>query len=300
MHAVDPSSSATAGPPLELRERVRARRDELTVLPAIAAEALQASQQPDCPLGVFASLIERDAKLAADILAMANSSVFSPGRPVVSLNQAVLRLGFRNCRNLILASSIASLMRRISLDQQWVRDILWRHSLLTAIHCHALNRELRLGFEGEEFTAGLIHDIGRTVLAVVIPEEFERFDPVDFVEMGEHLTRERAALGTDHAELGGWFVRESQLPEALADVVAHHHESRPSSRLVALTAAGDHLSNHLQRYLDPSAYVPEENTGIAALAELGVPRAEERFREMAASILENAAVDLVELTRRMS
>jgi HD-like signal output (HDOD) protein len=119
------------------------------------------------------------------------------------------------------------------------------------------------------------------------------------VESAETLAHERTIIETDHAEFGAWFVRRSGLPDSLAEVVLGHHDCRSSDKLVALTAAADHMANHLQMYLEPDAYVPEDNPGVQRLAELGDPRIMERFKKEAATILETSANDLVELTRRM-
>lgn len=294
-----PPDLQTPMPPAALCERLLTHSDELTVLPAVATEALELARDPDCSISRFSSLVERDVKLAADILAMANSAIYARGQAVASLNQAVLRLGFRHCKNLILSSSLSSLMQRVTLEQQWIRDILWRHSLVTAILGHHLNLALATSFDGEEFIAGMIHDLGRMLLAVSCPETYERIDPLTFIESNETLTHERAIVETDHAEFGAWFVRRSGLPESLADVVLGHHDCASAGKLVALTAAADHMANHLQMYLEPDAYVPEDNPGVRRLVELGDAKVALRFKKEAAFILETSANDLVELTRRM-
>jgi HD-like signal output (HDOD) protein len=294
-----PPELKTSSPPVALCERLLAHSDELTVLPAVATEALELARDPDCSISSFSGLVERDVKLASDILAMANSAMYARGQVVKSLNQAVLRLGFRHCKNLILSSSLSSLMQRVTLEQQWIRDILWRHSLVTAILGHHLNQTLGTSFDGEEFIAGMIHDLGRMLLAVACPENYEQIDSLTFVESHETLAHERGIIETDHAEFGAWFVRRSGLPDSLAEVVLGHHDCQSSDKLVALTAAADHMANHLQMYLEPDAYVPEDNPGVRRLVELGDAKIAERFKKEAASILETSANDLVELTRRM-
>jgi HD-like signal output (HDOD) protein len=296
---LSPPELQRVGPPQALCERLLARSDELTVLPAVATEAIELARDPDCSISRFSALVERDLKLASDILSMANSAMYARGHSVTSLNQAVLRLGFRHCKNLILSSSLSSLMQRVTLEQQWIRDILWRHSLVTAILGHHLNQALGTAFDGEEFIAGMIHDLGRMLLAVACPESYEQIDSLTFVETAETLSHERKIVETDHAEFGAWFVQRSGLPESLADVVRGHHDCRDAGKLVALTAAADHMANHLQMYLEPDAYVPEDNPGILRLVELGLPKAAICFKAEAASILETSANDLVELTRRM-
>jgi len=286
-------------PSLDIQERLRRQENELVVLPAAAAEALRLSQDPDCSIAQFAALVERDLKLAADILSLANSAIYSPPTPVGSLQQAVSRLGFQQCKSLIITSSMTSLMKRLGFEQQWIRDVLWRHSLTTAIIAHHLNRTLAIGLQGEEFTDGLIHDFGRTLFAIAFPEKFDEIDPLNFEESDDVGVRERAITGIDHSHLGAWFVERSGLPEAFVEVALLHHDCGDASRLTALTAAADHLANHLQKYLAPEEYNPAENPGIRRLVELTGDKAATRFRKSAVTILEDSAQDLVELTRRL-
>lgn len=240
-------------PPKELVHALRKCADELRMLPAVAMEALQIVKKPECSISEFTAVVRRDVKLTADILKIANSALYSPVSPVLDLNRCVLRVGFRECQYLILAASIASLMNRVSMADAPTRETLWRHSFTTALLATRINRALKLGFEGEEFTAGLLHDFGRFLVAITMPEEFADFDPLNFEESPEMLLQEFEVAGTDHCRLGAWFARNNQLPPAIVSVILHHHEpelAEQHQRLAALIAVADHLANHLQRFGD--------------------------------------------------
>ncbi|MCA9061315.1 MAG: HDOD domain-containing protein, partial [Planctomycetaceae bacterium] len=171
---------------IELPAAIATRVEEgcrgLQMLPAVAREALEIARDPNCSILEFTTLVERDVKLAADILAMSNSVIYSAGRAISNLHQAVVRLGFRQCKNLILSTSAASLMSAVTMEQEWIREILWKHGFLTAILSIHVNRLLNVGFRGEEFTAGLMHDWGRTMVASCLPELFPKADDLSFVE----------------------------------------------------------------------------------------------------------------------
>ena len=284
--------------PDDVRQRLHSKVQDLNMLPAVAAQAVEIAKDPNCAIGEFASVVERDTKLAADILAMANSVMHAPTSPIVSLHQAIVRLGFRQCRNLIFSSSMASLMQGMSMEEERIREILCRHSFVTAMTELHLNRALNVGFQGEEFTAGLMHDIGRTLLAVCFPDQFAEIDPLDFEESPEILDHERAQIGTDHCELGVWFALFNHLPAALIDTARYHHSPERSHehvRLVALTAACDHLANHLQHYGSPENYDPSENVAVETLEAHGVHHAVSRFEEIHVAIMESAARDATEM-----
>lgn len=261
-------------PSKEIRVHLLWKIGQLQMLPSLAIKALDMAKRPNCSIQQFSALIKRDQTLAADMLKMANSMVYSRGLPIPSLTRAVSRLGLEQCKNLIMASSANSLMVELTMTDLWIREALWRHGFLTAKIASLLNQSLKLGFQGEEFTAGLIHDIGRILMAVLAPTDFAKSDKLDCDEgaaegQQELLKREERMFGTNHCILGGWFVEYSGLPQSLADAVRYHHtysyemDDRP---LVGLTALADHMANHMQLTKKADGYDPESNPALDFLA----------------------------------
>ncbi|MFK7737133.1 MAG: HDOD domain-containing protein [Pirellulaceae bacterium] len=258
----------------EVKERVLDSVGEISVLPSVAAEALQMARDPECSTAAFALLIEKDIKLAAEILAFSNSPLLGGRNNTTSLKHAVVRLGFRQCRNLIMSSCASSLMKELDLEEEWIREILWHHSHTTATACTILNRVFDLGFNGEEFTTGLLHDFGRLLFAIAQPDEFREIDKLDMLNDELQLQRERKALSIDHCEIAAWFFRYSHLPEDIVRVIELHHTDSTTlldqdpqlAKLVALVRAGDHLANHIQTSENPSEYDAESNDGLRELA----------------------------------
>lgn len=269
------------------------------MLPAVGTQAIEIAKQPDCCMQEFAALVERDAKLATDVLSMANSAMYSPGRPILGLSQAVIRLGFQECRNLIYSSGMKSLMNKLTPDAQAVREALCRHGFVTALLSLRLNHLLRIGCRGEEFTVGLMHDFGRTLLAVAFPEKFRQVDTLSFDEDGyESVRDERRALGVDHCRLGAWFAQKNKLPGPIIEAIQLHHVPERAvlnPRLTALTALSDHIANHIQRDLPAAAYDVRENAGIAALSKCGLPDAGAKLKSCITSLIDEVASDAAEL-----
>src|SRR5579871_1883711 len=103
----DALSTSAQSLPEAVMERLRLRSNNLRMLPAIATQALEVAKDPNCSITEFAAVVERDATLAADILRLSNSILFAASKNVLNLHQAVVRIGFRQCKNLILASSFS-------------------------------------------------------------------------------------------------------------------------------------------------------------------------------------------------
>lgn len=297
------SSVADTAPLLLLPPHVQQRLEAngpLPVLPWLAVRAVKVSEDPDCSINEFVSLIERDVSLLSGILSFANSAFYSGGKPISNVRQAVIRLGIRTCRNLILTSCISSLMGRMSMKQEWIRESLARHGYVTAAICLSLNQHLQLGYDGEEFTAGLVHDIGRTILASCFSDEFQEFDALTFEESSATVDHEFSVIGTSHTEAGAYFAAKSGLPPVLIEVIRYHHNPEHATgdrRLVALVTAADDIANHLQRFDTPENYEAATNKGLILLERLGVPNAVARISADATEILKDADTVAGNMTR---
>ncbi|MFK7821644.1 MAG: HDOD domain-containing protein [Planctomycetaceae bacterium] len=278
-------------PPESLRGALFARIEGFSMLPSVAAEALELSKDPDCDGAKFGRIVERDVALTSEVLSLANSVLFAGNHPVVTVEHAMVRLGLRQCRNLILSSSAASLMKILPVGHEWVREVLWQHSVATATASTHLNRALQLGFQGEEYTAGLLHDFGRMLLAIAAPRGFKEADLLDFEESAMTLEQERAVMGTDHAAFGAWFAEQSDLPTSLVAAIGWHHSpavDHADQILIALTAAADHIANYIQSHGSADGYRPEENHGIAEFRA----STKQRFFALAESLVDAIAKDV--------
>lgn len=262
---------------------------KLPLLPATASQALSLARDESTKLPDFARLVERDVTLASSLLKLANNPLFSPGRPVDTLEQAVVRVGLRECQNLILAASMRNLFQQTDPVTKGHCSVLWQHCFLTACFCRRLNQELRFDYKGEEFTAGLLHDLGRILLAVTLGDQFEMVDPMTFREESDLLDRERGTLETDHCQLGTAYAKENRFPAATIAAIRHHHDlyqSQDHRGLIGLVAASDHLANHLQRREKPEDYNLEENPGFQFLTRGWNPEQIQTIRQAIPRLIE--------------
>ncbi len=260
----------------------------MPTMPDVATRAMALANDPRTDAAHFARLIEGDAAIATDLLRIANSAIYSGAHPAVKLPQAVVRLGMFPCKNLIIAICMKSLIWNMTGEERLQCEGLWHHGYVTGCLCRQINRSYRLMFAGEEFSAGLLHDMGRVLLLLADPDCFTRTDAMDFHEEPGLLERERAAIGIDHCALGGWFGEQSKLPEVLIQAMRFHHEpslSEHSTRLATLVATADHMANHLQRGEEADTYYPEENPGLADLWARWPEGRKERFLDEIPSMM---------------
>lgn len=251
-------------------EKALGELSKLPLMPYAAQQAMALASKKEPDISEFTRLLERDVTLATSILKLANSPIFSWGRNIDSIEQAVIRLGIKECRNLLMAASMANLYQQSSPASKAYCAILWKHCFLTACFTRRLGQELKCDFYGEEFTAGLLHDLGRVLLGITMPDEIRRTDRLDFVEADGLLDFERDVLGTDHCEFGMHYAQQNKLPLPVITAVGYHHryeEAKDHHAILGLVITADHMANAVQRGEPIEKYDMTQNPGLPVMAK---------------------------------
>lgn len=249
---------AAPGEPLDDAEVAR-RIHELPPLPQALAEALRVVRRDDLSTATCVRAIEQDAVLAAAVLRLANSPFYGACGRVSSVGDAVRLLGLRTVSGVVVAVS----MRRTLA--QWRDDdgrfqAYWRHAVATATAARELAPTA--GADPDEaFLTGLLHDLGRLVMAVFSPGQARlalaraRADDIDLREAETQL------LGRRHDDVGAAVARHWQLPDAIVSAIALHHAPGAASApgvipLEALIHVADAITHALDLVGDPAEAVP--------------------------------------------
>lgn len=272
-----------------LEQKVLALVGNMPTMPDIAMRAIAIADDPHIAFADFARLIEGDVAIATALLRIANSAYYGGGPRAAKLHNVVVRLGMFQCKNLIVAVGMKSLLWKMAGDEKTQCEALWHHGYVTGCLCHRLSRAFRLMLDDSAFTAGLLHDLGRILLFLADPECFARAGGMDFQEAPGVLQRERTAIGIDHCALGGWFGEHSNLPDTLIQAMRFHHDpAEAPGNLVALVATADHIANHLQRGESIETYSAQENPGLAHLWEQWPPARKDRLLGELARLIEES------------
>lgn len=292
-----------ANPPakaaFDLRDLVKEldRVDTFPTLSDTVVRAMAMANNADATLADFTAVVRRDGSVTASVIKMANSAAFNTGTTVKDVHQAVVRLGLRRCFNLLSSIGMRNMFQQYSPDVQNRCEGLLRHSLFTANLASNLNKTLKAGFTGEEFTASLLHDIGRLIIIIKVPEGIIDY-PTDAQEDEGVLDFERKFLGTDHCNLGSLFAIKNQLPAAISSAIFNHH--RPHAEkdhrpLVGIVGLADHLANHIQFSHKLADYNPESSAAYQQLT----PRWTEKYHVAFRWALKDIVVNSLAQTRAM-
>jgi putative nucleotidyltransferase with HDIG domain len=191
--------------------------------PKILPQLLQLLNQPDTDSGQVVDLIAIDPSLTAGVLQLCNSAFFASGSPASDIQEAITRLGFRQVFQLVASISGA---RALSPPQKGYgidAGELWQHSVTAAVAAQIMARDT-----GDDdsliFTATLLHDIGKLVLAEALEHIYAKV--IEEIETNQYslLETEKKLLGVQHAEIGGRLLSRWKFPENLVAAVWHHHQ----------------------------------------------------------------------------
>jgi len=169
-------------------------------------------------------IIKFDNRLTALTLKIPNSSQFGLSRNIDSISTAVTLVGARKIMN--IAQEIYSKMYLDRPLSGYESDGMWQHSLRTALAAAELAPFCVKPYNREQaFTAGILHDIGKTVLSDFLGNTSRRFiDSIDTHTLHNYLEAETSQLGTDHTHVGEMLARTWKLPEFICQAIAHHHK----------------------------------------------------------------------------
>lgn len=186
-----------------------------------------------------AHAIMLDPALSTKVLRMANSAFYGRLTKAETVTQAVVTLGFSAVKTVALAASVVD---HILPDEaipglSW-RDF-WQHCVATGAAAELISRQATGSKRGGEstFVAGLLHDVGKLVIAHNVPAEFARAVQRARDSDGELLNAERTVLGTDHATVGALLAQEWRLPEALSQPIGNHHSDQPADAIPPIVSA---------------------------------------------------------------
>jgi HD-like signal output (HDOD) protein len=225
------------------------RLQSLPSLPALYTEVLAEIQSPNASFKKVGDIIGRDVGMAAKILHLVNSAFFGLARRIVIPHEAVCFLGFDTVKALVLSGKIFSQFDpkrsvRMSLEA------LWQHSLRAGLCGRTIGSAEALARKSQDdaFAAGILHDVGKLVLAQNFPDIYADILASARARRQPVWELESENFGISHAEIGAYLMGLWGIKEEVIVAIAHHH--RPpigpaSGGLSAVVYAANALAHRL-------------------------------------------------------
>lgn len=251
--------------------------------PMLYLEIMQQVQSPDSSLENIAELIALDPSLTAKILQVVNSAAIGLPQKIHSPFEAVQQLGLGTVRSLALSAHVFSRFNKKSV-RGFSAELLWEHLMKTA----ALARKI-LQIEqasaadlDDAYTAGMLHDMGKLMLADGLPDEFQKALALSGDKNIPLHQAEQEIFGATHAGIAAYLLGLWGLPAPVVEAVALHHTPDQSDLRVMSPLTAVHAANALLGELPSGA---KSNTAALLnenhLALIGVIDRVECWRELA-------------------
>jgi putative nucleotidyltransferase with HDIG domain len=221
--ALERAFSLEAWLPSQTVQQLIAQMKKLPSPPNLYFKIVAELQSPDSSIDNIGSMVAQDPVLSAKLLQVVNSALFGLQMQVVSAAEAVMYLGMETTKALVLLAHTFSYFDKVRTADFSVEK-LWKHSVATGKFAEQIARAEGCEPEvvGQAFTGGMLHDIGKLLLAANLPEEFKKALMKARAEQLHYGDAESAVLGATHGELGACLLGIWGLPMPIVESVALH------------------------------------------------------------------------------
>lgn len=212
---------------------------DLPTLPGVLEEVAVLIENPNTSTDQISKAISKDQVLSAKVLKMVNSPIYGfPGR-IGTIQHALVLLGFSVIKGIIISTSVFDVMNANMKG-------LWEHSIACALASSTIARAIECKDPEEYAVAGLLHDIGKVVAAVQLPDARIQVDALVKSKDLAYRHAEQEVLGFAHDRINLWLATYWNLPVNLKEGLSYHHKPMSAS-LYPKVAQVVHVADFLAR-----------------------------------------------------
>ena len=246
-----------------------AEMSSLPSMPSLYTELLEEIRSPLSSTKRIGEIIERDIGMTAKVLQIVNSAFFGLRRQVSSAIEAISLLGQDTVMALALSSAIFSACEVKALGGVSL-EAFWADGIRVGALARKLARFESLDSVGQQsaFTAGMLHDVGRLVLASQFPARYDKA-MARMREVGSTLLEaEHEEFGASHPEVGAYLLGLWGLPDAIVEAVAYHHRPSGPGDMAFTSLLAVHVANSVIEHVESGK--PSEGLDYELLSSLGL------------------------------
>lgn len=246
------------------------RAEHLPAAPKVLPQLMSLLNDINADITEIEQMIGLDPALTASVIRVCNSAFFAGSEPVGDLSEAVGRLGYQQVLRIVASLRVGKMLSGDQKGYGLDEGELWKHSVTTGLAAQLIARDTGDN-ESVAFTAGLLHDVGKIVMAEVLEHIYGKL--IEDVEKNQQslLEAEKRLLGVHHAEVGGRLLARWKFPEGLVAAVWHHHQpslAEGQERLASLVYLGNMIAYFIGQGFGHQAFALRGRTEALELLNL--------------------------------
>lgn len=224
--------------------------------PAMRRELLALLTDDDATVDQLEEAVKKNPAIAAKLLQIANSAYYGARGSVTALGEAVSMLGLDTVRGIVTSAHLFSALPVAGLKDLPVAE-LWGHCVSTAVMVRRLAWHVRASTQVNRaaFTAALLHDVGKVVMALAHGDEYTAFRHRPESSARPCWQEEERVFGHHHATAGALLLELWGLPLPVREAVALHHTPHQSRETAVSPLALVHIANALVHGENPAQLV---------------------------------------------
>ncbi|OQX86234.1 MAG: hypothetical protein B6D63_00390 [Candidatus Latescibacteria bacterium 4484_7] len=206
-------------------EKVIAKVNDLPTIPSVLLKIWRLCDSPDSTPADLEKVISLDQTLTAKVLRVANSSYYHSVSKVSNVKNAVVNIGFESVKTIAIAASVASVFKKKKrINKYFSLKDFWKHSIGVGVASRTFAGKIDGVNVENVFCAGILHDIGKFVFSIIMPEEFGGALAISTKRGIRILEAEREIFGTDHAFVGKLFSEHWNFSDEIKNIIADHEK----------------------------------------------------------------------------
>lgn len=249
---------------------------DLPPMPQVAAKALRLVEDPSCTAQELTKILSTDAALAARVLKIANSAMFSRQREITTLAQAIMLIGFKALRGIIVAATL----RQVSKGDAQAEKMVWENSMAGAMFASKIAKKIKARWGDEIFLLTLLHTLGQVVILSRKETSADFVKVTDLIKSKslDYAAAEQEVYGFAHPLIGALVAKKWNFPAETCQVILHYKDpldvlETEVDKQIAVVQLADALT-HRAGIGSPEGYPDHLDLSIKVAQLLGFPKAE--------------------------
>lgn len=210
--------------------------EDLPPMPHVAAKLIVMVESSETNTTELERIMLGDIALAALVLKIANSALFSRQRQITTITQAINLIGYKTLKGIIAAAALKKFQRNTSE----INKMIWYNSVGTAMAALTIATKLRKTYRDELFLLGLLSSLGQLAMLDQLPDEYEKV--LDQIESKgcDFVTAEFELFGYSHSLIGALVAKKWNFSDESCQVILHCKDPltgiKPKTNVEEMTA----------------------------------------------------------------